>query len=222
MRARRRVGVLLATALTALSLSATAQAATAQAVTAQADAEPASGCAEGGVSVLVDFGDLAADRGVDVRTGCDDEAEGERAAQSLADAGIELTYATRSPGFVCRVDGVPADDPCVNAAPADAYWSVWWAEAGGDWVYASQGVATLRTPVDGHLALVWHRGAEKVAPPSVDPGAVDPGAVDAVTGDAATPAAAEEADGLPGWVVPAALAALVAAGALVVVRRRQA
>lgn len=250
-----------------------------------------------GVTVVVDFAELGG-----LTAGCDPDAEGQRANAILADAGYGLTMATKSPGFVCRVNGLPADDPCVDAAPPDRYWSVWWADGqGGSWVYSSRGVDSLRVPDGGYLALAWHQGDGKAQPPATVPVArtapatqqpaptskprpdrtrstptprsgpgttaateapaspevtgtvapessttapsasatpesdvptpgetvsVDPDlpAADEVTlgPDDATATAAESPEGLPGWVVPVVLIALVTAGALVVVRRRQA
>lgn len=260
-----------------------------------ASAAPCSG--DSGVTVVVDFAEL----GGGLTAGCDPDVEDERARAMLADAGYSLTMATKSPGFVCRVNGLPADDPCVDAAPPDRYWSVWWADGdGGSWVYSSRGVDSLRVPDGGYLAMAWHQGNGKAEPPATVPAArtatapqgpaptvtpapgtdkkaprtaprsggtatpaptvaptgvpgeptagpsatsgptptasdtptpgesvaVDPGlpAADEITlgPDDAAPTAAESSDGLPGWVVPVVLVVLVTAGALVVLRRRQA
>ena len=57
--------------------------------------------------------------------------------------GVTLGYATRQPGFVCRVNGAPASDPCVNASPANAYWGLWWADGSqASWTYSSYGVGS--------------------------------------------------------------------------------
>lgn len=120
----------------------------------------------GGVTVVVDFAEL----GGGLTAGCDSSTDGQRARGILADAGYSLTMATRSPGFVCRVNGAPASDPCVDAAPADRYWSVWWADGkGGDWVYSSRGVDSLRVPDGGYVALAWHQGNGRSQPPATVP-----------------------------------------------------
>jgi hypothetical protein len=184
---------------------------------APAGAAPAA-CSPEGTTVVVDLGELAPAGEDDVRTGCDDSVEGDRAGASIADAGFDLTYATRDPGFICRVGGVPADDPCVNAAPADAYWSLWWADADSDaWVYSSRGAGTLRTPPGGLLALVWHQGDGRAAPPQAGPQEVAP----SNGGDRASAQAAETSS-LPVWVPLTVIAALLGAGALVLARRRRA
>lgn len=86
------------------------------------------------------------------------------ASELLIEAGVELTTARTVPGFVCRVDGVPADDPCVTAAPADAYWGVWWADDATGWTYSTLGVDQLEVPVGGSVAMVWDDEEGDVAP----------------------------------------------------------
>lgn len=118
-----------------------------------------------GVTVIVDFGDL----GGGVQAGCDPSVDG-RAAASFADAGFNLAYATADPGFVCRVNGRPADAACVEASAANAYWSLWWSDGqGGPWVYSTLGVPTLRPPEGGYVAFAWHRGGGHAGPPAVNP-----------------------------------------------------
>jgi hypothetical protein len=118
-----------------------------------------------GVTVVVDHHQLGG--GVDVR--CDASGGGRDAATQLTDVGFHLTYTQRQPGFVCRVDGAPASDPCVNTPPADAYWSLWWSDGkSGTWSYAAQGIASVSVPDGGYLALSWQGGDSK-APPRVTP-----------------------------------------------------
>ena len=60
--------------------------------------------------------------------------------RSSAGPGFSLTYVQRQPGFVCRINGAPASDPCVNTPPADAYWGLWWSDGkSGSWTYSSVG-----------------------------------------------------------------------------------
>ena len=127
----------------------------------------AAGCTGAtGVTVVVDFAEL----GGGLTAGCDPSAEGQRARAILVDAGYSVAMATKSPGFLCRVNGLPADDPCVDAAPADRYWSVWWADGqGGSWVYSARGVDSLRVPEGGYLALAWHQGSGRSQPPATAP-----------------------------------------------------
>jgi hypothetical protein len=118
-----------------------------------------------GVTVVVDFHQL----GRGVQATCDAGGAGRTGAQQMADAGHHLTYVQRQPGFVCRVDGTPADDPCVNTPPDNAYWSLWWSDGkSGTWSYAAQGVASLDVPDGGYVALSWQGGDSK-APPRVTP-----------------------------------------------------
>src|SRR5699024_8729467 len=91
------------------------------------------------------------------------------AAAIFAAAGVELTYATRQPGFVCRVQRIPASDPCVNASPSDAYWGLWWSNGTSQWTYSTSGVGALTVPDGGSVAWSWQqdRAAGKSVPPDV-------------------------------------------------------
>ncbi len=125
----------------------------AAAVSVPVGAAPASAasCAAGsGVSVVVDYNSL----GGGVVTSCVAEGGGDTASALFAAAGHTITYAQRQPGFVCRVDDVPTDDPCVNASPADRFWSLWWSDGdSGSWTYSSQGVTSLKVPEGGSVAF---------------------------------------------------------------------
>jgi len=179
----------------------------------------AGGCSAGhGVSVVVEFNELG---GHDVRT-CDADGGDRTAARLFEDSGLALAYVQRQPGFVCRVAGLPAQDPCVNTPPDDAYWSLWWSDgSSAAWHYATTGVGTLTVPDGGSVALAWD-GRSGDVKPSASPRA-NGGAAPAATEHARTPARGERTDGgLPTWVAPAAIALLAAAGAgTAVVRRRR-
>ncbi|VXB83961.1 hypothetical protein [Nocardioides sp. AX2bis] len=115
-----------------------------------------------GVTVVVDRAGL----GGGTTTGCD--GDGGRATDNFADTGVGLTYAQRDPGFVCRVGGAPASDPCVNTSPADAYWGLWWSDGtSGTWRYSSVGVGSLTVPAGGSVAFRFNDGDR--TPPSVAP-----------------------------------------------------
>jgi len=93
-----------------------------------------------GVWVVVD----ARAAGASLTTTCvpGDPASG---LAALEQAGSSYTFVPRIPGMVCTIDARP--DPC-NGAPADAYWSYWYAEAGGSWTYATLGAGS-RDPAPG-------------------------------------------------------------------------
>ena len=93
-----------------------------------------------------------------------DGGSGQAASARYADAGVALTYAQRQPGFVCRVDGAPASDPCVNTPPADAYWGLFWSDGSGGWVYSSDGVDALDIPDGGSVAFAWQDGGDQDYP----------------------------------------------------------
>lgn len=114
-----------------------------------------------GVSVVVDFHEL----GGGVQTACVPDGGGDTAASLFPAAGFPLTYVQRQPGFVCRVSGKPADDPCVNTPPADAYWGLWWSDGkSGSWTYSSSGAGSLRVPEGGYVAFSWNGSSSRSAP----------------------------------------------------------
>lgn len=118
-----------------------------------------------GISVVVDFHQL----GGGAQKHCDPSGAGETAWSQLQDVGYKLTPVQRQPGFVCRINGAPADDPCVNTPPADAYWSLWWSDGkSGKWSYSSQGPGSLKVPDGGYVAMSWQGGSGK-APPGASP-----------------------------------------------------
>ena len=88
--------------------------------------------------------------------------------EALTKAEHDYTFVPRIPGMVCTIDARP--DPC-NNAPADAYWSYWYAEAGATWAYATTGAGT-RDPAPGSVEG-WRFG-DGTAPPGVAPPANAP------------------------------------------------
>jgi hypothetical protein len=151
----RRVGRLVAVVLVA----------SAAGLVASPRAEASTCSSAHGVTVVVDFHQL----GGGVQTACDAGGGGRTAATQLKDVGHRLVYVQRQPGFVCRVDDAPTDDPCVNTPPDNAYWSLWWSDGrSGAWSYSSLGVASLKVPEGGYVALSW-QGQDSKAPPGVTP-----------------------------------------------------
>jgi hypothetical protein len=119
-----------------------------------------------GVTVVVDYREL----GGGTVTGCAPDGGGKSATAIFAEVGVSLTYATRQPGFVCRVNGVPASDPCVNTSPANAYWGLWWADGSkSTWTYSSQGSGGTVIPNGGSVGWAWQkdRTSGNLAPPGV-------------------------------------------------------
>jgi hypothetical protein len=118
-----------------------------------------------GVSVVVDFHEL----GGGVHTFCDAGGAGKTADAQLRDAGHQLTYVQRQPGFICRIDDKPSGDPCVNTPPSDAYWSLWWSDGKtGKWSYSSTGASSLKVPEGGYVGMSW-QGSDSKAAPGVTP-----------------------------------------------------
>jgi hypothetical protein len=155
----------------------------------------AAGCTGStGVTVVVDHHQL----GGGVQQACDADGGGKAASTVFPDSGFPLAYVQRQPGFVCRVSGAPASDPCVNTPPAGAYWSLWWSDGkSGTWTYSSTGVGSLTVPDGGYVAFSWQGQAGKAAPgvtptpraasssPSPSPSAGDSGGGDGPSGGAA-------------------------------------
>jgi hypothetical protein len=119
-----------------------------------------------GVTVVVEYGALGGGTG----QFCVPEGGGRTADRLLKDTGHELTYVQRFPGFVCRIEGLPADDPCVNTPPPDAYWGLWWSDGrSGEWSYSSLGAGSLSIPAGGYVAMVWDGSSGDVRPQSGAP-----------------------------------------------------
>lgn len=154
--------------------------AAAGAVVPSAPASAAACSSADGVTVVVDFHEL----GGGVQQVCDAGGAGHSAGDQFAESGFTLTRVQRQPGFVCRVNGAPSQDPCVNTPPADAYWGVWWSNGtSGTWTYASQGVDSLEVPAGGYVALSWNDSATK-SPPGATP---SPHPADPIPSPSATP-----------------------------------
>jgi MYXO-CTERM domain-containing protein len=149
---RRSLGALVACVIAASGLVVLAG--------APASAAP---CPRGtGVTVVVDGNQLGG-----LSTTCV-PGGGRSATSAFSAAGVALTYAARQQGFVCRVNGAPANAGCVNASPANAYWSLWTSSGNGGWSYASTGVTGTSVPAGGWVAWSWQGQSAKSAP-SVTP-----------------------------------------------------
>lgn len=116
-------------------------------------------CGSGqGVTVVVDFGA----QGQGLHTTCDPAGASKTAAQ-LLDAAYGVTYVQRQPGFLCRINGVPAEDPCVNTPPATAYWGLFHSDGrSGSWVYSSLGAGGVKVPDGGYVGVAWQSGGRSV------------------------------------------------------------
>jgi hypothetical protein len=117
-----------------------------------------------GVTVVVDFGDLGG--GVQMRCAGWPVTSG---LDALDRAGFDTALVLTQPGFVCRIDGKPADDPCQVTPPGDAYWAYYEAARGGSWRYSIRGPAATR-PEPGSVEG-WAFGDSRqpgVPPPPVE------------------------------------------------------
>jgi hypothetical protein len=111
-----------------------------------------------GVTVIVDFQTLRTASGDEpVYVGC---AAGEQpnGFAALQSAGFAPQGTERwGPAFVCRLLGLPApaNEPCVNTPPANAYWSYWKGRPGGQWAYSGSGATDLQSPVPPGSVEGW-------------------------------------------------------------------
>lgn len=176
--------------------------------TAPADAGTGgAGC--DGVRVVVDPGELGGeDTAACVRPGT--------AAEAFEEAGFTLDFVPIQPGFVCRVDGRPANGPCTDGT---AYWSLWWSDGETDWTYATLGVTSLEVPAGGAVGFAWHQGKGDAEPPDQPVGA----AADHFVEDVVAPPAEDRGDDGRRLLTYGGIALLVlGAAAVPILRRRRA
>lgn len=115
-----------------------------------------------GVTVVVDSRPLGG--GITIRCA---EGSPSTGIDALRRAGFTVRGTVRFPGFVCRIDDAPGSDPCLDTAPADAFWSYWHASRGGSWTYSDTGAAE-RTPPSGSVeGWVFSDGSGQ--PPGIAP-----------------------------------------------------
>jgi hypothetical protein len=148
-------------ARSALHLIAAALVATAVGLVLPAGPAGAATCSSArGVSVVVDFHELGG-----VQTACVAGGGGKSGTSLLTSAGFALSYVQRQPGFICQINGLPTNDPCVNTPPADAYWGLWWSDGrSGKWTYATTAAGGLTVPEGGYVAFSWNGSAGRSAP----------------------------------------------------------
>lgn len=144
---RRLVAVILTMTATTVALGA-----------ASAPSGAAACSSSSGVSVIVDFGSA----GGGVQTACVAGGADVPADQVIASAGFALTWVSRQPGFICRINGVPTTDPCVNTPPPDAYWGIFWSDGkDGTWHYSDFGATGLQVPGGGYIGVSWQSGTRR-------------------------------------------------------------
>ena len=136
------------------------------------------GAAEGacstanGVTVVIDFQELGG--GVSTRCVTGQVANG---FEALAAAGLSYQTALRSPGFLCKIAGLPATEQCIQPSPTTAYWSYWLANRGGEWCYSTLGAGNI-SPLPGTVqgwSFSLNRTDSDAPAPRVSPPAALPG-----------------------------------------------
>lgn len=120
-----------------------------------------------GVTIIISFHELRNHETV-VYCAPDSPSTG---LEALSQAGVAYQPTGRFPTFVCRIQGLPADDPCINPSPTHANWAYWIAPRGGDWCFTNLGAGGRRPPagtVEG-WAFSLNRTAQSVARPALPP-----------------------------------------------------
>jgi hypothetical protein len=177
---------------------------------------PGEPCADVGVTVVIDPNEIG---GPDEVTCVTDG--GGAAVELFQAAGHRLEYQPGLQDFVCKIDGAPADRPCTEG---DSYWSLWWSDPAGEWVYASLGVASLDVPEGGSLGFSWHEGGGDAEPPDVAPGVAATKATGTTATTSSEPADTGSGDGggFPLWAAALLVVLVLGAAAVVALRRRSA
>ena len=173
-------------------------------------------CPEGGgVTVVVDFGDLGPQPLVRCAPGT--PANG---IAALQEAGIDVAGSQKyGLAVACRIDGKPGPDveSCAGMPSATAYWSYWHASAGGTWESSQEGAQTSKPVAGGFEGWAFARpksANDLPAPPKVAP-------VRQAATPAPAPAPAEQSGSFPWGLVIGAVVIVVVAGAGIVVARRR-
>jgi hypothetical protein len=128
-------------------------------------------CAEGGgVTVVVDFGDLGPAPLIRCAPGT--PANG---VAALQEAGIDVAGSQKyGLAVACRIDGKPGPDveSCAGMPSATAYWSYWHASAGGAWESSQEGAQTSKPAPNGFEGWAFARpksANDLPTPPRVAP-----------------------------------------------------
>lgn len=131
----------------------------------------AGSCPEGGgVTVVVDFGDLGPQPLVRCAPGT--PANG---IAALQEAGIDVAGSQKyGLAVACRIDGKPGPDveSCAGMPSATAYWSYWHASAGGTWESSQEGAQTSKPAAGGFEGWAFARpksANDLPMPPKVAP-----------------------------------------------------
>lgn len=112
-----------------------------------------------GVTVVIDYGSSST-------TSC--AAGDPSSAMSALKAVATVVSPQRYPGtVVCRINGTPASDPCIQMPPASAYWAFFHAPRGGSWTYSQSGVASYNPAPGTVIGFAFGSGGKPdTAPPA--------------------------------------------------------
>lgn len=236
----RRLSLLLGALLLSLAWAVPAYASTSPSPSA---APAGDGFCAGGVGISVVVDATATDG--DVRETCVPADSETAATDVLEQAGVELAFVQGQPGFVCTVDGLPADQDCSTTPSGSSYWGLFLASQGtgtgdgsgdGAWDYAPVGVEDLRLQPGDFVGFAWQTSAEP-APPGAEPVAgsatgassesAEPQPNDGQTipstpgTDASEAADSGPGDGIPVWIFYVVVVVAAVSGLVFVMLRRR-
>jgi hypothetical protein len=104
------------------------------------------------VTIYIDFGKL---NGSKPLTKCLSESKVISGPAFLRDAGYNIVGTQKYPTqIICKLNGLPENDPCVTMPPADAYWAVL-LENNNEWTWAQTGIDQVKLKNGQGIGLVY-------------------------------------------------------------------
>ena len=139
-------------------------AATLVAPTPMAGADPTVDCSAG-VVVAVNYATWSGP----IDTVCDAGTLPATAAYALQTARFNPVGVTSyGLAFICQIGGDPPDDSCQSTPPANAYWSLWYADSGNNsWTYSTVGAMGLEPQAGSVEYWVFGGASGAVQPPAL-------------------------------------------------------
>ncbi|QIK65813.1 hypothetical protein G7072_05225 [Nocardioides sp. HDW12B] len=84
---------------------------------------------------------------------------GRTAKAAMEAAGVPVEEVSSEPGFVCKIQGYPAEQSCQQTPPASAFWKLYWSNGtSASWNVSSYGYASLRVPTGGSVGWAYQGG----------------------------------------------------------------
>jgi hypothetical protein len=104
------------------------------------------------ITIYLDFGKLNSSKPT---TKCVPEPKIVSGPAFLRDAGYNILGTKKYPTqIICKLNGLPANDPCITMPPADAYWAVL-LENNNKWTWAQTGIDQVTLKNGQGIGLVY-------------------------------------------------------------------